>query len=185
MTYLRPRRVVLAALVALALSPSVASMLGAQGPRLGDARVGVSRSTSDAAPAVLPRSPAPVGAGEVAGRLAAGTAGAVIGSIVGAVVFSELLPQRSCGDDPGLCEAMLGYAVGGAWGAAIGATTPTGTNPCARRRRFGHALLGALPGVMVALTAHEFNTFLFAPLVSVAGATAAVTICTPAAPGAP
>lgn len=171
--------------VAVMLAAFSPSAIDAQGPTLDGVRSGVSRVRIERFAGV----PAPFadgeGPGAVSARLGAGTAGAIIGAVVGAAVFARLLPDSPCGDDPGLCEAILGYSVGGAVGAAIGTATPVGTSPCPRDRRFRRALVGATAGVVVGLGSGSMNMLIFSPLVSVVGATAAITTCRTARPATP
>jgi hypothetical protein len=171
--------------VAVMLAAFRPSALDAQGPTLDGIRSGVTRVRIERVAGLPEPFADEEGPLAVSARLGAGTAGAIIGAVVGAAVFAKLLPDSPCGDDPGLCEAIIGYAVGGAVGAAIGAATPVGTSPCPRDRRFRYALVGATAGVIVGLGAGSMNMLIFSPLVSVVGATAAITTCRTARPAAP
>ncbi|MBK7907655.1 MAG: hypothetical protein IPJ78_13985 [Gemmatimonadetes bacterium] len=171
--------------VAVMLATFRPSALDAQGPTLDGVRSGVSRVRIERAAGLPERDTDGEGALAISARLGAGTAGAIIGAFVGAAVFAKLIPDMPCGDDPGLCEALIGYAVGGAVGAAIGTATPVGTSPCPRDKRFRYALVGATAGVVVGLGAGSMNMLIFSPLVSVVGATAAITTCRTARPPTP
>ena len=135
-------RVVSAALFALACSTSSVPVL-AQGPSFAALRAGVSRPQSS--DTLAPRFALSGSTGE---RALLSVVGAALGAVGGAALAVKVLPPTQCGDDPGLCEALPGLAVGSILGAALGAALPRGTGACGFRRLAPRALLGSSAGYL-------------------------------------
>ena len=169
------RRLVLALLVGAILSPGVQ----AQGPTRASLRQGVTRPL----PAdTLPR--AAVRLGGAGGRAVASVLGSVLGISGGVALATNLLPRRECGDDPGFCEAIAGYALGSIVGAGFGAALGRGNGACGFRRRLLRgevgAVIGFAAGFGLSVMADDdglSGLLLGGPLGAVVGATAATSSC--------
>ncbi len=169
-------RLVLALLVGAMLSPGVQ----AQGPTTASLRQGVTRPM----PAdTLPR--AAVRLGGAGGRAVASVFGSVLGIYGGVALATNLLPRRECGDDPGLCEAIAGLALGSIVGAGFGAAVGRGNGACGFRRRLVRgevgAAIGFAAGFGLSVIASDgdglLGFFIGGPLGAVIGATAATSSC--------
>jgi len=132
-----------ALIAAAALTFTVGAPLLAQAPTLAASRSGITRVAVIAHRDTLPSL---IRTGSTGARVATSAAGALIGALGGAWLATELLPQSQCGDDPGLCEALPGLAVGSILGAAVGAAMPRGTGECPFRSRAQRGIVGALFG---------------------------------------
>lgn len=132
--------VIAALMLALLACPSAAA---AQGPSLTALRSGVSRPTpaDTATPRLVP-------SGATGRRIFGGIVGAYLGTFAGAALASAVLPRSQCGDDPGLCEAMLGAVVGGVVVSGLFAALPRGNGNCTYRRLAPRALMGATVGYL-------------------------------------
>lgn len=123
---------------AAALGPRPAVVVWAPGPAPGSTRVGRR----------------PGGGGRAFGiRVVTGALGGAVGLAVGAVAASQILPRRECGDDPGLCEAIIGGSVGTVVGAGLGAAAPKLGSSCGFGQRASVGLVGAALGAVAGYAA--------------------------------
>lgn len=138
----RARRVLIAAAMTL-VAAAVPGTAAAQGPSLSALRSGVSRPfPADTLPPRL------VPAGSPVQRTVLGFLGSAVGAVGGAALAVAVLPESDCGDDPGLCEALPGIAIGSIVGAGLAAALPRGNGTCEFRRRFPRGVIGAAVGYL-------------------------------------
>lgn len=130
--------------------------------------------------------PAGVGAGRAGGdesgvgvRMVSGALGAAVGLAAGAAAAYRVLPHGECGDDPGLCEAVRGAAIGVVVGAGLGAALPKLGSPCGFGRRAGAGLVGAALGALAGyvVVAGTGAAVITVPLGGVGGGVAGATRC--------
>jgi hypothetical protein len=112
-------------------------------------------------------------------RLLTGLLGASLGLATGAFLGGNFLPRGDCGDDPGLCEAILGGITGLVAGAGIGAALPQGRSTCTTGKRIMTGLLGSTAGgIGVILVARrEGRVFVAFSVGSIAGGAVGAELC--------
>ena len=182
--YSRLTRVVaVAACATLSWAPSAsAQLVGPLSPPVPDARL-------IAAPALLAPVRAPATqASNRRRRMRFALLGSLIGIAAGVGIAAATGPHHCQCDDPGLEEAVIGYAVGAVVGASVGAAMPASTNPaCGFGSRLAPALLGGTlggaVGIAVAIGPQAPIGFFTTPFGASYGASRILRRCLTLAPG--
>ena len=130
------RRFLLALLAVAGSSPVAAQELQPRAMRLAEAEMLPSSPAWNAAQADPAKH-------EFAVRSVSGIAGSFAGLLAGGIIGYGM-PDRECGDDPGLCEMVAGMLIGTVTGAALGAALPKRGSTCGFGGRAALGVVGAI-----------------------------------------